>query len=287
MRKTTWVHLLTIAILMCAAIAAIMGMQQWRKERNSRGAYLQDANGAITALRDLEALVKAGIVFNEYQRRLGDTRIIVDRFTRGHDKDLAEPSRKKILDAMDEYEAARNYWNDSIEEGPNSDLGQRTETRRSLSWELAGAATAVAAAALAPALQDDLAHAMRAEVGLKWFRYAVIDLPDIPVVFGEEDLQKLTELLNSTSHAAPLMPGLIYSATGNADYDEKAREDWGTKPSADQLALRLVFISGIALRRAAQRRDDPRPFAGKLARSVALLTATEEACRPQSRDLPR
>jgi len=70
-----------------------------------------EAAGAVRALRDLESATHAGVNYQEYRRRLADTRIEVDRYARSApDEDV----RAKVTDAMDLYEYGARVWEASI-----------------------------------------------------------------------------------------------------------------------------------------------------------------------------
>jgi len=69
---------------------------------------------ALEALRDLDAAVSVGVTFQEYMRRLADTKIRIDRYLRVT-RDQSKV-RKLIADAMDSYEFAGAAWNAKISE---------------------------------------------------------------------------------------------------------------------------------------------------------------------------
>jgi len=80
-----------------------------------KDAYVAGARGALDAVRDLQSLVRSGITYPEYTRRVGDARIAVDRFMRCQSRDLAPPSREKIEQAIGCYELAAGDWAKSLD----------------------------------------------------------------------------------------------------------------------------------------------------------------------------
>ena len=68
-----------------------------------------EASEAIQALQDLQSATRVGLTYNEYSRRLVDTRIKVDRYLRGPSNRSAD-IQSKIEDAMDLFEYARTVW---------------------------------------------------------------------------------------------------------------------------------------------------------------------------------
>ena len=76
--------------------------------------YVGAARRALGALQDVQSLVHQGITLPEYQRRIADARISVDRFLRAHPTDLAPPSQEDIRAVIRCYEAVAPAWNTKI-----------------------------------------------------------------------------------------------------------------------------------------------------------------------------
>ncbi len=68
-----------------------------------------EAPEAIQALQDLQAANRAGLNYDEYSRRVVDTKIKVDRYLRGVSSRSTD-IYGKVSDAMGFYEYARLVW---------------------------------------------------------------------------------------------------------------------------------------------------------------------------------
>jgi hypothetical protein len=76
--------------------------------------YVGAARRALGAVQDVQSLVHQGITLPEYQRRIADARISVDRFLRAHAVDLAPASREDMESALRLYETAARAWEGEI-----------------------------------------------------------------------------------------------------------------------------------------------------------------------------
>jgi hypothetical protein len=116
-----------------------------------RAAYVSAARQALSALQDVQALVSAGVTYQEYGRRIADARVAVDRLLRECPDDLVPPSREKIEQGMLCYEIAARQWGEKISRaGDASAYGVRAINEKIMQdvWHLADEHIAAASAAL-------------------------------------------------------------------------------------------------------------------------------------------
>jgi len=151
-------RLLVGAVLVSAVALVALEAKQRRVQaeiaakEKTRSAYIARASSALDAVRDIEALVSAGIAFSEYDRRVNDARVAVDRFARAHVDDPVPPSRREILGAMDDYGRARSDWALSIQ-SVNPEATPQIKASMQSAWASARSHVELAALALAiPAL---------------------------------------------------------------------------------------------------------------------------------------
>jgi len=97
------------------AVGAVVPRPQTAMGTTAEAKYAEDARAALNAVQDVQSLVRSGITYSEYTRRIGDARIAVDRFMRLQSRDLAPPSREKIDLAIGCYELAAGDWAKSFD----------------------------------------------------------------------------------------------------------------------------------------------------------------------------
>lgn len=131
-----WIIIGGLLVLVVLAAIIAQALPQHR--------YAASARQAVDALKDVQGLVHAGITYGEYTRRIGDTRIAVNRFLRSQPTDEVFPSRSEIALAMNAFERAAEHWQD--------------EESRQQAWKLAEGHIALADQALSPPPQTGPRH---------------------------------------------------------------------------------------------------------------------------------
>ena len=121
-------------------------------------AYVAAARRAIEALEDIDSLVRQGITLVEYQRRIADARIAVDRFLRAYPTDLAPPSRELIRQTIGVYESVAKGWGVAVISEAYGVKASKLRDGMQRGWALAQRAIAEADMALSEGRLEVVSH---------------------------------------------------------------------------------------------------------------------------------